>query len=644
MRTLLVSAVVALLLVGCTDRPNSGTSSEAQPDTLRFKQELAALVDHLRVGEIAEAEALAQAIFEGSHDDPALYKPQITALSMLGQILQRRSQPDSALAYYREGLRVAEQAKDTISIGNMWLNIGTVMDGKGLYRDALHAQLTALRWKEYLNDSAHLGSVLHNLSVLYWRQDSIEPAIKMLQRSIAIKRVSDSLRLASGLNGLGVLLIEAKRPDSAISVLKESLALEDRIGGGANRDLQLTNLGLAFDRAGKLDSAVHYYEVGLIAAKAQGHQEYELRALYGKGDIWRKRGRYELARADLDSSLAIATRIGSLEDMKEAHLSLEVLYEVMGDYKAALHHYNAYHALSDSLMNAGTETGMEELRLRYDTEKKDRENNELRTTQELAELRAERNRWVAIGIGVLAIAIAVSAWAMVQRNRQRAREREAELEQQAMRLQMDPHFLFNALNAIPGMYADGDRVAANDHVADLSRFLRLVLETSRRRTIPLSQEVELVERYLRISANRRPGHFTWAVKVMPHVQAERVAIPPMLIQPIVENAIEHGMNGARDGHVSVLVDQAGGILHIEVKDNGVGPGVAAQRTARRNNVSMGIDLVRDRIAIFDRQTSAMEAVEVREGKAPDGTTRGTVVSVRLRTQQMSEHAAVGDRG
>jgi len=218
------------------------------------------------------------------------------------------------------------------------------------------------------------------------------------------------------------------------------------------------------------------------------------------------------------------------------------------------------------------------------------------------------------------------------------------LEQEALRLQMDPHFLFNALNTIPGLYAGGDTATANDHVGHLSRFLRLVLETSRRRTIPLEQEVQLVENYLRISANRRLGSFTWELKVMPYVQAERIAVPPMLIQPVVENAIEHGLNGVVKGHLSVLVDRAGSVLHIEVKDNGVGRSVAASRPSRRNGTSMGIDLVRKRIALFDRTTNISDAVDLRDDLAADGSPRGTIVTIRLRVQMMSEHAAVGDRG
>ena len=636
--------LLLLLLSRCGDRGSGTVEPDLFVDSVTFRKELDSAKVMMRHGEIADVERIVHRVLRESKDSPALRKQRMVARSLLGQVYQWRAELDSALLMHEEVLRMAEASLDTFWIGAAWINIGVARDLQGDYAGAMQAGYSAMRWKELLGDRLSMARVLHNLSALQWRRDSTEQALALLQRSLAIKRELDTPALASGLNGLGVLLIDLGRMDTAIAVLRESLLLEDSLNSGATRENMGSNLGLAFERAGMLDSAAHHYRQGLYDARQHGNQEVAIRCLYGLGDVRRAQGRYAEARTFLDSSLVLAQRIGSLEDEKEAHLSLVQLHERLDDPERALEHFRAYHALSDSLMNAGTQAAMEELSLRYDTEKKDRENAALRAAQELADLRAERNRWIAIGIGVVALALVALSWVLVQRNRHRARQREAELEQQALRLQMDPHFLFNALNTIPGLYANGDAIKANDHVGHLSRFLRLVLETSRRRTIPLEQEVQLVEHYLRISENRKPDSFTWDVRVMPYVQPERVAIPPMLIQPVVENAIEHGFNGRSKGHVSVLVDRAGSVLHIEVRDDGIGRGTALQRPSHRSGTSLGMDLVRQRIALFDKHTSITEAVQVRDGRAEDGSPRGTVVTLRLRVQLMSEHDAAGDRG
>lgn len=600
--------------------------------------------EYLRIGEVDKAEALGWAVYQQAKADPALAKQRIHALTLLGRVMQRRMLNDSALSLYREGLDLAEATADTPAIGTMWVNIGVALEDKERYTEALEAQLNALRWKELAGDERNLPRVLHNLGVLYWRQDSTEQALRLIERSVAIKRVYEPGNVAVGLNGVGLLLMELGRLDTALTVLRASLALEDSLDQGAGRQVQLSNIALCFERMGQLDSAVHHYTIALEAAHAHDDHYAAVRCLYGIGEVRRMQGRLAEALPMLDSSLALAGRLNSLEDQRESHFSLSKLHEGMGNTRSALRHYKAYHQLSDSLMNADTEATMNELRLRYATEKKDRENKELRSGQELAELRAGRNRWIAVGIGVLALAGAVVAWAVVQRNRQRARQREAELEQQALRLQMDPHFLFNALNTIPGLYAGGDPLLANDHVGHLSKYLRLVLETSRRRTIPLAQEIELVEHYLQISANRHPGQFTWTLKVQPYVRTERVAVPPMLVQPLVENALEHAFPSGRKGHVQVLFDQAGSVLHIEVTDNGVGRAAAARRPSRRGGTSMGLELVRRRVQLFDPQSNLSDSVLVTDLHAPDGSPAGTTITLRMQARTLDEHAATGDRG
>lgn len=645
MKTTIFLLGFSCLLLACSGHgPTPPTSTLSGQDTLSFRAELDSARHLLRRGATDRAEFIASGVLAASVGDPALAKQHMHALSTLGQVQQRRSQLDSAFSLYSELLHVAEEVNDTFWIGAAWVNIGVVRDLQGDYPGALDAGLKALHWKELLGDSASLARVLHNLSVLEWRQDSVSKAIALIDRSIAIKRTHDALSVASSLAGLGVLLIEAQQYDSAIHVLRESVLLEDSLAEGAERENAVTNLALAFEKLGMLDTAAYYHTMALGDARAHDNTDVVIRSLYGIAEVRRAQGQYAQALPLLDSSLALARRIGSQEDIKHAHYALVETNERMGNVPAALHHLRAYQAVNDSLMNGGTQAAMEELRMRYQNEKRDLENKELRATAELTTLRAERNRWIALGMTLLAMSMALVGWVLVQRNKQGARQREADLEQQALRLQMDPHFLFNALNTIPGLYASGDHATANDHVGHLSKFLRLVLETSRKRTIPLAQEIELVEHYLRINTNRRSGSFTWEVNVMPSLNPELLAVPPMLVQPLVENALEHGLGSMAKGHISVLIDLVDGVLHIAVQDNGIGRQASARRPTRRNGPSMGIELVRQRIQLFDPACRPGNAVQVRDELSEKGTASGTTVTLSFRPQPITEHAPDSHRG
>jgi len=639
-RTLLLSLL--LLLTAC------GGEGVRQPfgvqaDTLAYVTELADAKGMLNDGRAEEGERLARMVYDAAKENPGLARQQVQALSVLGLAQQRRHHNDSALVLYREGLRVAEVSGDSAGMSSAWLNIGVALQRKGDYDASLEAALNALHLKEAIGDENGAARVMNNLSNLYWRQHDRPAAIAMLLRAIGIKRnLHDSLGLANSLNGLAALLVEDGRADTAVVLLHESIAIQRSVAPAAERYAQLVNLGLAFHAANESDSALYYYRVGLQAAQQSDNTDGEVHALFGMAEVLMDQGKFREAGPLLDRSLVLAERIGSADLIKEVHVSLARQREAIGDLALALKHVRRSQQLGDSLMNAEKDATMSELRVRYDTERKERENDELRSAQDLADLRAERNRWIAIGIGVLALAGGLLAWVIVQRNRQRAHQREADLEQQALRLQMDPHFLFNALNTVPGLYAAGDAAVANDHVAHLSRFLRLVLETSRRRAIPLRHELELVEHYLRISANRRPDTFTWRMMVMPDLNTERIAIPPMLVQPLVENAIEHGFSEEAPGELAVLVAREGSMLRIEVVDNGMGRSAAAERPSRHKGNSMGIDLVRERLALFDKRTALDRAVEVRDEYDPDGNAKGTTVILRLHIQNLSEHAATGD--
>ncbi len=156
---------------------------------------------------------------------------------------------------------------------------------------------------------------------------------------------------------------------------------------------------------------------------------------------------------------------------------------------------------------------------------------------------------------------------------------------EALKMQLQPHFLFNALNAIAAL-VHKDPEAADEMLAALSDFLRMVLETSGEQELPLRRELELVERYLAIEHARFGDRLHFHMDVAP--EAEPALVPAFLLQPLVENAVRHGLEprpGA--GSLSIRARRENGTLHLTVSDDGVG--LPEQRPARE-----GIGLVNTR--------------------------------------------------
>jgi hypothetical protein len=163
----------------------------------------------------------------------------------------------------------------------------------------------------------------------------------------------------------------------------------------------------------------------------------------------------------------------------------------------------------------------------------------------------------------------------------------AEAELRSLRLQLQPHFLFNTLNAVGALILTGKHREAFDAVGQLGELLRGILATEKQPEVPLRDELDLTEAYLSIESARLGDrlHATWDIAP----ETERAELPPLMLQPLVENAIRHGIaRSASGGEIVVRSARSGDRLAIEISDNGPGPdrsaggsGIGLENTRRR---------------------------------------------------------------
>lgn len=331
----------------------------------------------------------------------------------------------------------------------------------------------------------------------------------------------------------------------------------------------------------------------------------------------------------LDSALAIARRADDREFECEAQKSLAMFHAATGDTGKAYVHYRAYDQLADSLMNAEKDARMNELIVRNGVERTVRENVALRDAAALAQAQATNTEWRAFAAIALLIVAAVLLWVRHMRSKEQARWREAELEQQTLRLQMDPHFLFNALNSIPGLYSSTDSRTATAYVGHLSNLLRLILETSREVRVPLRKELDLLQHYLAVSAARYPGLFTFAVDVHPSVDQDTVSLPPMLLQPLVENAVLHGLVPRKGGGLlQVDISRTDDVLICRVRDNGVGREASKRARTGMLGASRGLAITDERLKRHGQGTRSIDDLRVIDLHDENGTPTGTEVLIR----------------
>ena len=168
-------------------------------------------------------------------------------------------------------------------------------------------------------------------------------------------------------------------------------------------------------------------------------------------------------------------------------------------------------------------------------------------------------------------------------------ERINELEASALRLQMNPHFIFNAINSINWFIIKNDQENASNYLAKISRLIRLSLENSKSKLIPIKNELEAITIYLQMERLRFEEQFDFEIDVDENLNPSALYIPPMIIQPFVENAIWHGlMNKLGKGKISLTIKKLGENLRCIVEDDGIGR-KAAQSINKKKIIKKKID-------------------------------------------------------
>ncbi len=209
-----------------------------------------------------------------------------------------------------------------------------------------------------------------------------------------------------------------------------------------------------------------------------------------------------------------------------------------------------------------------------------------------------------------------------------------ESEQLALRTQMNPHFIFNALNSIQYYITENDKKSANLYLSTFSTLIRRVLDNSKKSRIVLEDEIEYLGLYLDIESLRFKGKFDYKIEVSPQVEMDELYVPPMLIQPYIENAIQHGLLRKEENDRQLLIkfDQKGAeVLICTVEDNGIGRAKAAALKAARIHKHKGIGTVnpKERLILLNRlhqQSISVNTIDLNDGR---GNAKGTRIEINI---------------
>lgn len=295
--------------------------------------------------------------------------------------------------------------------------------------------------------------------------------------------------------------------------------------------------------------------------------------------------------------------------------NLQVAYALKSDYE------KAYFALDSAFQNYKLSTKqieaekINEINTRYETEKKDQAIALLKTTNAFNYKIVVQQRWIFLIL--LALAGSVAFFIYI-RNKQKllknvnqrivAENRQLILEQKIRQNQLNPHFIYNAIANLQGLISSEQKIKANQYLILLSRQIRDILELNREEYISLDQEIKSLHNYIHLQQMRYQDVFSFHIETG-DLDMEEVMIPPMLIQPFVENAIEHAFkNLAYLGELDIIFCERADFLHIIISDNG--RGMVADRENMPNKMSLSQVITRERLDLLFAGAEKQARIEI----------------------------------
>jgi ligand-binding sensor domain-containing protein len=212
------------------------------------------------------------------------------------------------------------------------------------------------------------------------------------------------------------------------------------------------------------------------------------------------------------------------------------------------------------------------------------------------------------------------------------KQKATELEMQALRAQMNPHFIFNSLNSINRFILQNNREQASEYLTKFSKLVRLILQNSQASLITLDSELESLQLYLNLEALRFNYHFDYKISVPKDMDISALQVPPLILQPYVENAIWHGlMHKEEKGNLDVEVSEEDNYLFFKITDNGIGREKAAALSSKSatKHKSMGLRITAHRIAIIQNSQTMGSPVTINDLVNADGSAAGTEVIIKM---------------
>ena len=547
------------------------------------------------------------------------------ALHNQGIMFTEQSNDEKAIEYFYKSIEVSKQSNNKNEMAISMQAIAQIDIRKGNITKALNQLYDCLKIFEQENDEIGIADVHLSIGDICFLQRDYQKALEHHIKSYDLYFKNKYEVALSTINfKIGVDYNAIKDYPKALKYLQKSIDLIEGSDYGVTSVAYL-NIAQIYIYQNKYYKALDYATKGLKIAESMQNKVEINHSHIVLSKVFRLLKKYSLSISHAEDALKIGKEI---EHPAEINMAAKQLFEIYSETKQkekAKHFQQLYIETKNSIDNQESKNALLEQKLKYEYEKKEilsKAENE----KKLVELTSEneknnliKNIWLIVFASVL-ILVSVSAFFLYKNFKQKSiitNQKNNLLKQKLLVSQMNPHFIFNSLNAIQNYIFKQDSLKAGNYLTQFSELIRMILDFSRKDYISVESEVKLLHTYLDLQKLRFENKFDYTLEIDKRIKQEHIHIPPMLAQPFIENAIEHGIFYKKDkGRVDVRLYFDHHYLIYEIEDNGVGMDEAMKlkNKLKSSYESLATIITKERMSNINAQTNSNIEIEIIDKK------------------------------
>lgn len=549
---------------------------------------------------------------------------------------------DSAFPYLDSALTMFKVMGDSTGLVFVRNNLANSMMRKGDYAKALRYYQENLDIATNRNEPENMILSLNNMGIAYFDWKKYDLALKYYRKGLdLLKEMGEEERTGPILNNIGEAYMDMGKTDSALIYFRTALEINQKYGKKRSILISMTNIGNIFLLKENYSEALDTYRQALNISESIPDNINTALINIKIGLVNNKLKKYKIAKDYLDKGLKMALNDQTMNSVLEAYEGLIETSLGMRDADQVYKYGNLYIALKDSLFNESSLEKITELETKYETAQKENEIAILKTDQQLKSLEIQLQKNLKYSLVVLLVILILAALLIFNRYKLKKDKEKSEVEKAKLTIekrmlhsQMNPHFIFNSLNSINSFIGENNSFEAQNYLSKFARLMRLILDNSRKKTVALADEISALQLNLELEKLRFDGRFDFSITVSDEIDEDEIFIPPMLIQPFVENAIKHGIKGKMgNGLITLYFYIEDRLLVCVVEDNGVGREKTTKEDKLNKHVSLGTQVTLERLEILKYEYNANIGLEIIDLKDKNDIGTGTRVIVKLPYEQ-----------